>query len=340
MKLFFTIFFSIFIHIAFAQDVHFSQFTEAPLLNNPALAGVFSGDVRVNAIFKTQWSSVTVPYKTGLLSVEYKKHVGQGDDFATFGGQVIYDKAGSINLSTTQFLPVFNYHKSLNQDKNKYLSLGFMGGLVQRSLDRSKITTNNQFDGIGYNGGLSNGESFPKNSYSYIDASVGLSYNSQIGEGNDDDIYLGIAYHHLNKTTKANFYATNSLEMQPKWVASAGFRMSLSDRSYFTLQANYSKQSVYSETVAGGMFSTKLASQDEEALYTIHYGAFIRWGDAVIPVIKLEKKPVSLALSYDANISKLKTASNTRGGFELSLSYQKYTDKDNSSSNAVRCPRF
>jgi hypothetical protein len=31
--------------IALAQDIHFSQFFEAPLLRNPSLAGIFTGDV-------------------------------------------------------------------------------------------------------------------------------------------------------------------------------------------------------------------------------------------------------------------------------------------------------
>ena len=31
----------------YSQDVHFSQFFEAPLWRNPSLAGIFKGDIRV-----------------------------------------------------------------------------------------------------------------------------------------------------------------------------------------------------------------------------------------------------------------------------------------------------
>ena len=48
-----------------AQDIHFSQFFEAPLLRNPSLAGIFTGDIRVQAVFRDQWTSVTNAYKTG-----------------------------------------------------------------------------------------------------------------------------------------------------------------------------------------------------------------------------------------------------------------------------------
>src|SRR6185437_9403868 len=131
-----------------AQDIHFSQFSETPLLRNPALAGLFSGDVRVQAVFRNQWSSVTVPFQTSSLNAEYKLPVGNGDDFLTVGGAVLYDKAGTIALTSTSVLPVLNYHKSLSAEKNMYLSGGFSAGIVQRRFDPSKMTTNNQYDGF------------------------------------------------------------------------------------------------------------------------------------------------------------------------------------------------
>src|SRR3982751_342099 len=82
----------------FAQDIHFSQFFEAPLLRNPALAGLFSGDMRFQAVYRTQWQSVTVPYQTTSLNGEFKMLVGKSEDYITIGGQILYDKAGSISM--------------------------------------------------------------------------------------------------------------------------------------------------------------------------------------------------------------------------------------------------
>lgn len=322
-----------------AQDIHFSQFFETPLLRNPALAGIFSGDVRIQSVYRDQWNSVTQAYKTGSLNVEYKKPVGRGDDFLTIGGQVLYDRAGTIALQSTHILPALNYHKSLSGDKNRYLSLGFMGGFVQRSIDRTKVTTNSQYDGTGFNPGLSDGESFPRNSYSYLDASVGMSYNSQIGENPDNNIYVGAAYHHFNKATKISFYGNPNYEMVPKWVGSFGLRMSVNEYSFFTLYGDYSKQGTYTETMGGALYSWRL-DDIEDPKYILHGGVLLRWKDAVIPVTKLDFKPFSVAFSYDANISQLKAASRGRGGYEVSISYQKSFDRNNSSADAVRCPRF
>lgn len=323
---------------ASAQDIHFSQIFETPLLRNPSLAGLFSGDVRMQSVYRSQWNSVTTPYQTTSVSAEFKMPVGRGDDYITMGGQVLYDKAGSVALTSTHVLPALNYHKSLGQEKNTYLSLGFMAGWVQRRLDRSKMTTNSQYDGTGYNGGLADGETFTKPSYSYIDGSVGMSINSQVGDNVNNNFFAGLAYHHFNKPKKISFYSSSEQEMTPKWVASGGFRMSMTDKSYFTIQADHSTQGSYTETVAGALYSWKLDDNDNPR-YTLHAGAYLRWKDALIPVAKLEFKPIAIAVSYDANISQLKQSSNGQGGFEVSLTYQKYA-RNNSSQDAVRCPKF
>src|ERR1043165_3652339 len=84
--------------MAHGQDLHFSQFFEAPLLRNPSLAGIFTGDIRFQGVYRSQWGSVTVPYKTGSFNFEYKKPIGHGNDFFTTGLQVLYDRAGSTNF--------------------------------------------------------------------------------------------------------------------------------------------------------------------------------------------------------------------------------------------------
>src|ERR1041384_2807255 len=78
-----------------AQDIHFSQFFEAPLWRNPSLAGIFTGDVRVQGVYRDQWNSVTDAYRTGSLNAEYKMAIGKGEDFLTTGIEILYDRAGT-----------------------------------------------------------------------------------------------------------------------------------------------------------------------------------------------------------------------------------------------------
>lgn len=316
-----------------SQDVHFSQFFEAPLARNPALAGIFTGDVRAQAVFRDQWNSVTNAYKTGSLNGEYRMPVGKGDDFVTTGIQFLYDKAGTIGWTTIQALPALTYHKSVSADHNRYLSLGFMGGWVQRNFDRSKMTTNSQYDGLG------DGESLTNTSFSYLDGAVGMSYNATIKDDPEDNFYLGAAYHHFTRPNQS-FYRDPSIELNPKWVFSGGLRFGVSEYAYLTIQADHSRQGRYTETIGGAMYGLKIGGDPENPDYILHAGTYLRLNDALIPVLKLDYMPFSFALSYDVNVSKLRTSTYGRGGIELSVSFIKSLDRNNASLNAVKCPKF
>ncbi len=320
------------------QDLHFSQLFETPILRNPSLTGVYSGDVRFQAVTRNQWNSITDGFQTTSVSGETKTQIGQSDDFISYGGQVVYDKAGTIALTTTKLMPVINYNKSLSDVRNLYLSVGFMGGYVQRRLDRSKMTTNNQFNGVAYDASLSDGENLATGQFSYFDASAGMSLNAQIGENPANNLYAGVAYHHFNQSQKVSFYAAEKVAMQPKWVGSGGIRMELTNVSTITFEADYMVQGNYRQLIGGAMLSWKLGEADDNK-YAIHAGAMFRVNDAIIPVAKLEFKPFAVAFSYDANVSMLKQSTHGRGGFECSVTYQKHRTR-NSTLDAVRCIQY
>jgi len=319
---------------AFSQDIHFSQFFETPLLRNPSLAGIYTGDIRVQAVYRNQWNNVTNAYKTESLNGEYKMPVGKGNDFMTVGLQMLNDVAGTIGWTSTYFLPALNFHKSLSADQNRYLSAGFMGGFVQRRFDRSKMTTNSQYNGFG------DGETFSQASYIYLDGSAGMSYNSSFGSDVNNNFFAGVAYHHFNRPSNS-FYRNAKIELNPKWVFSAGVKFVVTDYTFLTIQADHSNQGSFQETVAGTMFAIKIGEDINHPQYTIQGGAFLRWGDALIPVIKVDYNPFSFAFSYDANISALKPSSYGLGGFEFSLSYIAFRSRlEKSTINSILCPRF
>ena len=55
----------------FAQDIHFSQYRETPMLINPAQTAL-NKDVRIILNYKDQWRSFVSPYKTFAFSGEMK----------------------------------------------------------------------------------------------------------------------------------------------------------------------------------------------------------------------------------------------------------------------------
>lgn len=315
-----------------SQDLHFSQFFNAPLLRNPSLAGIFTGDVRVQGVYRGQWNSVTNAYKTGSLDAEFKKSIGKSDDFITIGLQAMFDRAGTVGWTTIQAMPALNYHKSLSNQRNSYLSLGFMGGIVQNRIDRSKMTTNSTYDGLG------DGEPNLQPQYTYLDGSVGISYNGAMNDNPENNFFLGIAYHHFNRP-KNSFYRNPSVELNPKWVYSGGVRFAVAETAYMTIMGDYTTQGPFTEAIGGVMYGLKLGDDYDNPDYVVHLGSFYRWNDAIIPVLRLDYRPFSVSFSYDVNVSPLKLSSYGRGGFELSVSYIGISKKS-SSLDAMFCPRF
>lgn len=315
-----------------SQDLHFSQFYEAPMLRNPALAGLFEGDVRIQGVYRSQWNSLSYPFQTGSLNGEYKFHLGRGEDYMTVGGQVLYDKAGTVQLQTVHVLPNVTFHKSMSQNRNTYLSLGFMGGVVNRSLDRARVTTNNQYDGYYYNGTLPDGENF-SGSYSYSDMAVGLSFNTSLGADEQHVVFGGLAFHHFNKPVNS-FY--KNITHLPKYVLSGGLKLNIDEYTYSTFHVDFIRQYPFHQAVGGGIFSKRIGEVGERS-YVVHAGMFYRYQDALIPLLKVDVNTLSFGMSYDINTSTLTPASRNRGGFEISMTYMASRPRED---RPVHCPKF
>lgn len=325
-------------HRVLAQDIHLSQFYETPLLRNPSLAGIFTGDYRVQAVYRTQWNTVTIPYQTGALSGEVRFPVGKQHDFLTLALQATFDEAGSSHLQSSQFLPCINFHKSLSSRNNTYLSIGFMGGIADRQFDPSKLTFDNQYNSyIGYDPTASSNEDLSHYSYTYLDGAFGLSFSSTAGEG--INYFFGGSYYHFNKP-KVSFFNNPAIELSPKWEINAGITLPIGDRVKVVAQYNQLRQGKYSEIMVGGLLGYGLLKQGIESNTSVYGGLFLRWNDALVPVIKLDMEKYAISFSYDVNVSTLTRASMGVGGFEVCLSWKGFFTSQNSSLNKMNCPRF
>jgi type IX secretion system PorP/SprF family membrane protein len=327
--------------VGLAQDIHLSQFFNTPLLRNPALAGVFTGDLRLQAVYRNQWQTVGFPYQTNAFSAEYKFGVGGADDYMTLGISMFSDEAGSVKLKTLQVMPAINFHKSLSGNKSSYLNGGFMAGYVSRQFDGKNLTFDNQYTGGRFNASAPTGENFSSLNRSFFDIALGLSYNSQLGE--NGAYYAGVSLWHFNKP--ATNFLSDKITLQPKIQFNAGVRTWVAANLELTVEANYLKQGPYTEAIGGAMVRydlTQNLNQQETAIstFSVGGGAFVRLNDAVIPYVQVSYNHFDVGLSYDVNTSPLKAASQGRGGFEMSLTYRAFTKNKGSSVQSMRCPRF
>jgi type IX secretion system PorP/SprF family membrane protein len=322
-----------------AQDFSFSQFYEKPILRNPSLAGIFDGDIKVTAIFKNQWQSVTVPYQTGALSVEYRFPFGKGADFMTLGLQTSLDQAGDIQLKRSQIAPIINFHKSLNEDYGSYLSLAFMPTFVSSQFDITKMQFDDQYIAGSFNSGNVTQQTFNRTNINYGDLSTGITYGMSLND--KTDFYIGAALFHFNKPRIAYYINNEATTLQNKFTINAGLTTATSDINRLIFFFDYIKQGANSNTMFGGYFGTDLRQDySNNDKLTLYLGAFYRLKDAVVPIVKLDYYKVTLGLSYDINTSQLKTASQMRGGFELSVSYRANLNIRNEEARKMKCVKF
>jgi type IX secretion system PorP/SprF family membrane protein len=326
---------------ASAQDIHFSQFYENAILRNPALTGIFSGDYKAGVNYRNQWSDISVPFQTVLASVESRISVNEeAGDFLSFGLTATYDKAGSIGFNSFQVYPAINYNKALEDKHMSYFSAGFTTGYIQRSFDPNKMTFASQYLGGNYDPNNGSGENITTSKLNYFDVGAGLSFNSSFGEFNQVTYYLGAAAYHLNKP-KAAFNGEESfMRLDTKWNGNLGVQYLIDNKMAITMHTNYSRQGTYQEIVTGGLVSWRSFNPLMSTMFTIYGGMFYRINDALIPTVKLDYKSYSFTLSYDINNSGLKTASNSHGGFELSIFTRGYLTKGPWAQDKTKCPRF
>ena len=192
-----------------AQDRHFSQFYAAPLLLNPALTGGFDGNYRVGLIYRDQWRGVLdQPFKTFAANFDLRfplENAMRSKDAAAVGLTFFSDRVGALDFNTNTIQLSGAFHKSLDAQNSQYLSVGFQGGISQRSVNYENFTFQDQFNGLtGYT--FPSGELLPENNFSYGDLSVGLNYSYVAKNGLG--FFAGAAMHHILQP-KISFYADN-----------------------------------------------------------------------------------------------------------------------------------
>lgn len=310
----------------FAQDIHFSQFDETQLQLNPADAGV-RHDIRVVTNYKNQWQSVGSPYKTFALSADArlmkdkKHHLGLGVDLFS-------DKSGDANLKSSQFN--LSLSGIITAGDNSVISAGLMSGFAQRSITVDDLEWGSQYDGNTYNGALPTGETSAAQAFSFVDLGAGIQYsygNSEmyISANNARKVNIGVAIFHPHNPTYT-FYGDKTQILHTKYVFNGDAAIGVKNTN-LVLKPSYIVflQGGVKEITPGMTFQYIL---QEGSKYTgrkkpcaLSLGGYYRVQDAIIAVAKFEYSNYAIGFSYDVNLSKLKTVSKTRGGFEISLRF-------------------
>ena len=314
-----------------AQDLHFSQTAQTPLLINPAVAGVFDGWQRVIINQRTQWMGATTSFQTTSFAGDVtlfkkqrpnKSYLGLGGIFNTdVGGD---GRFGSQNGSLTLngILPISTSHQ---------LSAGIQGGFGSRKGDISKLTFENQWNtsNFAFDPAVSSGEVANLNNFSYLDASAGLYYvyngsKASFARTDDFELQLGASLFHINQPL-LKYTSGSSDRLSRKYVFHTGLVKDIVG-SRLAIDASVLQfiQGGNFSTILGTMIryrfseGTKLTGNYQKAY--VGFGMYMRVKDAIIPSVLVDYKGFKFGISYDVTVSKLRRAYGG-GSLEFSLSF-------------------
>lgn len=318
-----------------AQDIHYSQFYNAPINLSPALTGVFRGDVRFMGNYRSQWKAVPVDYLTFTGAVDKKFYPKDADRNGLFSAGLVfnYDKAGSSNLQLAQLGLSGSYTHRLSS--KSFLSVGAQLTGNNRSFNVGKLTFDEQFDpGRGQvDPGIPTGENFAATNKFFLGLGAGLNLRLQNLSDADlvDDgskrtkLDVGLGLFNINRPDQSFFEGYKSrLFMRVSPYASAVVQLG-GKKVPFDLVGNltWQFQGPYEEKL--GMLGIRWHADfepDRQIWFQLGSGyRFDDFGDAVYPTIEVFYRGLHVGANYDINVSSFNVATRRRGGFELSARY-------------------
>ena len=338
-KIFSTLFVCVaLVSVSKAQDPNFSQFFASPLTLNPALTGKFDGVFRVAGNFRNQWPDIFDAYVTKTASIDFNILQNRLAEIDKLGVGIlgVTDRAGDGVLTTNYGGLSLAYHKGLDENGYHQVGAGFQLTYVSKRLDITKVKFGDQLTPLGFTGVTSEIFSNKQISVNYVDVNAGVLYNGSTNGYNN--FYIGASMYHINRP-KETFQGGQYL-LSPRTTLQAGGKIPVGPYNYLHFSANSSFQTRANSMMFGGAFSYNV-NQNEETPTNIYLGAWARFGspnDALIPYVGLEFNSLHIGYTYDINISALKTASNSKGGNEISLIYIKKPVDPN--AKKLNCPRF
>ncbi len=311
-----------------AQDLHFSQTAETPLLINPASAGVYDGWERVIVNHRNQWLGAGTQFMTTAVAADAnfgksrlndKAHVGLGLMFFNdIGGDSKFgNQTGSLSLSG--ILPIGGGH---------ILSAGIQGAFGSRKADYSGLNFMSQWNGTAFDQTILSGE-VNNTSFAYKEANAGIYYvfdggQSTFMRNNDFKLQLGVSGHHLNRPVM-KYTTVSGDRLYRKFVFHAGVVADLA-MTQWSIDGSALQfiQGPHMETILGMIFryrfqdGTKITGNFQDAY--IGFGSFYRVKDALVPSVLVSLKGFKFGISYDVTVSSMRKAY-TGGSLEFSLSY-------------------
>jgi len=313
-----------------SQDFHLSQFDANAMYFNPALAGKFNGEFRVHGHYRTQWSAIaTKPFTTAAIAFDMPL---KNKKFAV-GAMVMNNRAGAGLYNVLSVMLNGAYDFTVDENKFHHISAGLQAGIIQKSINEEKLYFASQYTPFGggtFDQAIPSGENLGGASFIIHGVNAGLLYYYS-NEQSRINPFVGFTTYHLTEPKETFYNTSNKIPM--RHVLQVGTKVNITERiqaipKILNMYQTNAKELLYS--IIGHYY---LKNSDTYLIF----GPTFRSKDAAVIEAGIRVGAYTGRISYDINTSSLKPYTDSRGGFEISLTYIPRKINPNPISN---CPRL
>jgi len=298
----------------YGQQLHFSDYDQAPHIMSPAMAGAFHGTYRIGTTLREQYRKfIFDPYKSTNVYVDTPQAFGLSDrDW--FGVSMSFTKteAGSLGLQETRVIPGLAYHKSLGRKGKSVIGLGVQYALASRQLsDASAFKSEDELLGQTQS---SQDRSLVENyNGAYSSLNVGLYFRSKVNK--KSELESGIAVSNIldpSFTTSENNYTNTAgrsfLLHSQLWIRSKKLTVNPS----LVFQTRHQITNLMSRIRMDHLLNKKNNLR-------FNYSLGVRLNDALLFGAGAQYKTWSFAINYDMTLSSAKAYNGMNGAMEIGV---------------------
>jgi len=314
-----------------AQDFTMSQFQTHAQIFNPAFVGSTKNDLRIVTGFRNQWYASGFPYQTFLISTELKiNKIPKQLKGVAVSLSLADDQIGNGQWRNTWVSTGVSACKNLDDAKKHTLGFGISGSLLMRQFNAKNLLFENQFESSSFefNPGISSGENAGPLRQGFFQINSGIRYHYAVSENFQFGMGVAALWLYRPNETLTNLTSSSLSKMNSRLTSAINCHWQIGNDLALVPEIFFSQQGKARELNAGGwlIFNSHL---EEGRIWETGVGVFNRFGDALIPAIRLGNGKFYGQASYDFTSSSSKNADQNKkfiglggmGALEFSLVY-------------------
>jgi type IX secretion system PorP/SprF family membrane protein len=305
-----------------SQDVHLTQYDASPVILNASLTGM-EKDMKYRVVnqYRNQWDAVArKAYISTALSFDmpFKEKWG-------LGGYLLNDNSNRV-YNSFNFVLGGSHDITMGSQDIHHLCVGLHAGIIHKRMRIGEYTYDNQYFNGGFDTDLPSNEVFQREVRLMPEVNMGFSYfNTDKSKAYNP--HGGLAISHITNP-RENFLAEGTESRLPlKYLVHGGCKYNVKEGFMLDPYMMFMRQRNVNEFNIGVRSFNDLKGADITLISGLQY----RHQDAVIAQVGVFYGNFIYKISYDLNISPLKSFTSYRGGLEFSLTFFRRTHRGASS---------